>query len=80
MSDFGAAGFGWLIVPALEFLSSLIINIVIIAVEAQDVLTFGEDCTPSVQAAIPNVLRMVLEEITPCPAEVSDVSSCSCTG
>jgi hypothetical protein len=32
MSDFGTSGFGWLVVPALEFLSSLVINIVVIAI------------------------------------------------
>jgi hydrogenase maturation protease len=39
-------------------------QIVIIAIEAGDVLTFGEDCTPPVQAAIPPAARLVLEQIT----------------
>jgi len=37
--------------------------IVIIAVEVEDVLTFGEACTPRVQAAIPQAVQMVLEEV-----------------
>ena len=39
-------------------------QIVIVAVEAGDVLTFGEDCTPPVQAAIPPAVHLVLEQIT----------------
>lgn len=38
-------------------------EIVIFAVEVQDVLTFGEQCTPQVQAAIPSVVEAVLAEI-----------------
>ena len=37
--------------------------IVILAVEAEDVLTFGEVCTTRVQAAVPRVVQMVLEEV-----------------
>ncbi len=37
-------------------------HIVIIAIQAQDVLTFGETCTPQVQAAVPRAVQMVLEE------------------
>ena len=40
----------------------------ILAVEVDDVLTFGESCTPHVQAAIPQVAQKVLEEIS-APAE-----------
>ncbi len=32
MSDFGSMPFAWLIVPVLEFLGSLVINIIIIAI------------------------------------------------
>jgi hydrogenase maturation protease len=39
--------------------------IVIVAVEAEDVLTFGETCTPRVQAAMPSVVEAVLTEIEP---------------
>jgi len=39
-------------------------DIVIIAIEAKDVLTFGETCTEHVQAAIPQALQMVLEEVS----------------
>ncbi len=38
-------------------------EIVIFAVEVEDVLTFGERCTPQVQAAIPDVVEAVLAEI-----------------
>jgi len=38
-------------------------EIVIFAVEVEDVLTFGEQCTPQVQAAIPDVVEAVLAEI-----------------
>ncbi len=32
----------------------------IVAVETEDVLTFGESCTPAVEAAIPRAVEMVL--------------------
>ena len=35
--------------------------IMIVAVEVADVLTFGEGCTPEVDAAIPEAVRLVLE-------------------
>jgi len=37
--------------------------IVIIAIEVEDVLTFGETCTPEVAAAIPSALEAVLAEL-----------------
>lgn len=37
--------------------------IVIIAIEAEDVLTFGEECTPVVQVAISTAVDMVLQEL-----------------
>ena len=37
--------------------------ITILAVEVEDVTSFGETCTPLVQAAIPRVAQMVVEEI-----------------
>jgi len=37
--------------------------IVIIAIEVEDVLTFGETCTPAVAAAIPRAVEMVLAEL-----------------
>jgi hydrogenase maturation protease len=40
-------------------------DIAILAVEVEDVLTFGEECTPQVMAAIPGVVRMILDEIAP---------------
>jgi hydrogenase maturation protease len=38
-------------------------RISIIAIEAVDVLTFGEDCTPEVAAAIPRAVEVLLEEL-----------------
>ncbi|HEY68284.1 MAG TPA: hydrogenase maturation protease [Thermoflexia bacterium] len=37
--------------------------ITIIAIEVEDVLTFGEDCTPAVAAAIPRAVEAVLAEL-----------------
>ena len=41
----------------------------IIAVEAQDVLTFGEQCTSAVAAAIPRAVEMVLAELDRSPTK-----------
>jgi len=38
-------------------------NIVLVAVEADDVTTFGERCTPAVEAAIPAAVREVLRAL-----------------
>jgi Ni,Fe-hydrogenase maturation factor len=38
-------------------------SIVIIAIEVEDVLTFGEMCTPAVAAAIPRAVETVLDEL-----------------
>jgi hypothetical protein len=35
--------------------------IIILAIEVEDVLTFGEECTPAVATAIPEVAQRVLE-------------------
>ncbi len=40
-------------------------KVVILAVEAKDVSTFSEHCTPEVEKAIPQVVRMVLQELRP---------------
>jgi hydrogenase maturation protease len=40
--------------PAME-------DVHIVAIEAQDVLTFGEDLTPEVAAAVPRAVRAVLD-------------------
>ncbi len=37
--------------------------ITVLAVEAEDVLTFAETCTPQVQAAIPRIVRAVMDEL-----------------
>lgn len=36
-------------------------NILLVAIEAEDILTFGETCTPAVQAAIPRTVQYVLD-------------------
>jgi len=38
-------------------------DIVVVAVEVEDVWTFGERCTPSVRAAIPRAAQVVFEEL-----------------
>jgi hydrogenase maturation protease len=38
-------------------------KITIFAVEAKDITTFSEKCTPEVERAIPKVAKMVLEEL-----------------
>ena len=38
-------------------------DITIVAVEVQDVITFGEKCTPLVQVAINTAVDMVLQEL-----------------
>jgi hydrogenase maturation protease len=42
-------------------------KIVIFAIEASDVTTFNEDCTPTVKKAIPKCIDMVLKEINEKP-------------
>jgi hydrogenase maturation protease len=44
----------------------------ILAVEAEDVLTFGETCTEQVQVAIPSVALRVLEEVYYTASEAYD--------
>ncbi len=39
-------------------------DFIIIAIEVEDVLTFGEECTPTVEAAIPRAVEAVLTELT----------------
>jgi hydrogenase maturation protease len=38
-------------------------KITIFAVEAEDVTSFSEKCTPKVEQAIPEVVKMVLEDL-----------------
>jgi Ni,Fe-hydrogenase maturation factor len=38
-------------------------DILIVAVEAEDVLTFGEQCTPQVASALPGAVQTVIDEI-----------------
>jgi len=38
-------------------------KIAIFAIEAKDITTFSEKCTPEVEQAIPEVVKMVLEEL-----------------
>ena len=55
-------------------------DILIIAVEVEDVLTFGETCTPAVSAAIPLAVDAVLAELAPGEYRVSDVGSATAAG
>jgi hydrogenase maturation protease len=38
-------------------------EITVFAVEAKDITSFGEKCTPKVEQAIPEVVKMVLQEL-----------------
>ncbi len=38
-------------------------NILLVGIEAEDVLTFGERLTPAVEAAIPQAVRVILEQL-----------------
>jgi hydrogenase maturation protease len=38
-------------------------DILLVGIEADDILTFGEECTPPVRAAIPTAVRDVLEAL-----------------
>ncbi len=38
-------------------------NILLVAIEAEDILTIVEQCTPAVQAAIPHAVRIVMEAL-----------------
>ena len=38
-------------------------EITVFAVEARDIATFGEECTPEVERAIPEAVKMVLENL-----------------
>jgi len=44
-------------------------DVLIVAVEAADVTSFGEECTPQVDAAIPRAVETVLRELGPRGAE-----------
>ena len=41
-------------------------DLVIVAIEVEDVITFGEQCTPAVAAAIPRAAEAVLAELSNC--------------
>lgn len=38
-------------------------EIIIFAIEVEDITTFGEECTPKVQKAIPQVIKLIKEKI-----------------
>jgi hypothetical protein len=40
-------------------------DVLVVAVEAADVTSFGEECTPLVDAAIPRAVETVLRELGP---------------
>ncbi len=42
-------------------------NILLIGIEVENVLDFGETCTPAVQAAVPNAVREVLQALDAAP-------------
>lgn len=42
-------------------------NILLIGIEVENVLDFGETCTPAVQAAVPDAVREVLEALDAAP-------------
>ena len=42
-------------------------QIVIFAIEVEDVSSFSEECTPEVMAAIPTCVRMVIQELSKAP-------------
>jgi hydrogenase maturation protease len=39
-------------------------QILLVGIEVDDILTFGEQCTPAVQAAIPQAIEAVLESLS----------------
>jgi hydrogenase maturation protease len=45
--------------------------ILLVAVEAEDILTFGDQCTPAVQAAIAPAVQVVLEALDETPSDCS---------
>jgi hydrogenase maturation protease len=55
------------LVTALELGNALDLampqKITILAVEAKDISTFGEKCTPEVEQAIPKLVKMVMKEL-----------------
>jgi hydrogenase maturation protease len=75
--DFDAASPHW--PHAIDLLTALNLGkklglplphqIVIFAVEVADVKTFGEECTPEVERAIPKALEMVVSEIGESPLQ-----------
>ena len=38
-------------------------NILLVGIEAEDVLNFGESCTPAVAAAVPRAVEEVLQDV-----------------
>ena len=38
-------------------------NILLVGIEVEDVINFGEDCTPAVQAAVPQAVQRVLQAL-----------------
>ena len=46
-------------------------QILLVGIEAEDILTFGEHCTPAVQAAVPQAVQDVLEALEALTGEKS---------
>ncbi len=42
-------------------------QIIIFGIEVEDVISFGEDCTPAVAAAIPECVEMIVREVNVAP-------------
>jgi hydrogenase maturation protease len=49
-------------------------HVQLVGIEAQDILNFGEECTPAVQAAIPKAVEVVLEML----ARAASMESMKC--
>ncbi len=39
-------------------------DVLLVGIEAEDIMTFGDECTPAVHAAIPEAVRLVLEFVS----------------
>ena len=49
-----------LVLPADE-------DVLLVGIEAEDILTFADECTPAVRAAIPEAVRLVLDALSTTP-------------
>ena len=42
-------------------------DVLLVGIEAEDILTFADECTPAVRAAIPEAVRLVLDALSTTP-------------